>query len=130
MFVCNNSPSGRPISPHVTIYKFPVPALTSITFRATGVALTAGITGAAAMGMLGADVPAMWDSLKVGAPALVPVAKMLVAFPLVYHFVGGLRHLYWDATAKMLDIQSVDQLSYAMVGVSVVLTLLLAFTTI
>ncbi len=30
----------RPTSPHVTIYKFPLPALTSITHRITGVALT------------------------------------------------------------------------------------------
>ena len=32
----------RPLSPHVTIYKFPLPALTSITTRATGAALTFG----------------------------------------------------------------------------------------
>ena len=32
----------RPISPHVQIYSFPTPALTSITHRATGVALSAG----------------------------------------------------------------------------------------
>jgi hypothetical protein len=33
---------GRPVSPHVTIYKFPVVAISSITNRVTGVALTAG----------------------------------------------------------------------------------------
>jgi hypothetical protein len=33
---------GRPVSPHVTIYKFPVAALSSITNRVTGVALSAG----------------------------------------------------------------------------------------
>lgn len=31
-----------PISPHVTIYKFPLPAMTSITHRFTGIGLTAG----------------------------------------------------------------------------------------
>ncbi len=31
------------MSPHVTIYKFPIGALTSITTRVTGVALTAGM---------------------------------------------------------------------------------------
>ena len=31
-----------PTSPHVTIYKFPLPAISSITNRVTGVALTAG----------------------------------------------------------------------------------------
>ena len=33
---------GRPVSPHVTIYKFPITALTSITNRVTGVALSVG----------------------------------------------------------------------------------------
>lgn len=33
---------GRPVSPHVTIYKFPAAALSSITNRVTGVALSAG----------------------------------------------------------------------------------------
>jgi hypothetical protein len=34
---------GRPLSPHVTIYKFPTVALSSITNRVTGVILTGGI---------------------------------------------------------------------------------------
>ncbi len=33
---------GRPVSPHVTIYKFPPAALSSITNRVTGVVLTGG----------------------------------------------------------------------------------------
>jgi hypothetical protein len=33
---------GRPVSPHVTIYKFPVTALSSITNRVTGVILSVG----------------------------------------------------------------------------------------
>ena len=37
------SKTGRPVSPHVTIYKFPITALSSITNRATGVALTVGL---------------------------------------------------------------------------------------
>ena len=33
---------GRPLSPHVTIYKFPISATTSILNRITGVALSVG----------------------------------------------------------------------------------------
>jgi len=46
--VCSGSYSeeqakkGRHVSPHVTIYKFPIAALTSIVNRGTGVALSAG----------------------------------------------------------------------------------------
>ena len=34
--------TGRPISPHVTIYKFPPAAITSILNRFTGIALFGG----------------------------------------------------------------------------------------
>jgi len=34
--------TGRPLSPHVTIYAFPTIALSSITVRATGILLTVG----------------------------------------------------------------------------------------
>lgn len=33
---------GRHVSPHVTVYKFPIAALSSITNRVTGVVLSAG----------------------------------------------------------------------------------------
>ena len=34
--------TGRPVSPHVTIYSFPITALSSITNRVTGVGLVIG----------------------------------------------------------------------------------------
>jgi succinate dehydrogenase (ubiquinone) cytochrome b560 subunit len=37
--------TGRPVSPHVTIYAFPVTAISSITNRATGMALSVGCAG-------------------------------------------------------------------------------------
>jgi hypothetical protein len=37
--------TGRPVSPHVTIYAMPVGALSSITNRVTGVALSLGAAG-------------------------------------------------------------------------------------
>lgn len=33
---------GRPVSPHVTIYKFPIAAISSISNRFTGLALSIG----------------------------------------------------------------------------------------
>ena len=35
-------PAARPLSPHLTIYRWPVTMLTSITHRVTGVGLTLG----------------------------------------------------------------------------------------
>ena len=34
---------GRPVSPHVTIYKFPLAAISSITNRVTGCVLSVGM---------------------------------------------------------------------------------------
>jgi succinate dehydrogenase/fumarate reductase cytochrome b subunit len=44
--------TGRPVSPHVTIYAFPVGALSSITNRVTGCALSFGAAGLGALEIL------------------------------------------------------------------------------
>ena len=41
--------TGRPVSPHVTIYSFPVGAISSITNRVTGCALSLGAAGLGAV---------------------------------------------------------------------------------
>lgn len=82
--------TGRPVSPHVTIYRFPIGALTSIATRVTGGALTVGLTGISLLVLGGADVPSLMSSLgnsMVGVPA-----KVLFSFPLIYHYGSGLRH--------------------------------------
>ena len=37
--------TGRPVSPHVTIYAMPITAISSITNRVTGCALSVGCAG-------------------------------------------------------------------------------------
>ena len=74
----------------MTIYKFPIGALTSIATRVTGGALTVGLTGISLVALGGGDVPALMSSLgnsMVGVPA-----KVLFSFPLIYHYGSGLRH--------------------------------------
>lgn len=41
-YTAQQAKTGRPVSPHVTIYDFPPAALSSIANRVTGVALVAG----------------------------------------------------------------------------------------
>lgn len=84
--------TGRPVSPHLTIYKFPVAAISSISTRITGVAMTAGVAGIGGLALVGADVPAVVAAFQTSCPALVPVAKACVAFPLSYHYLSALRH--------------------------------------
>jgi len=121
----------RPLSPHVTIYKFPLPAITSITTRITGVALTVGVYGTALVCLQSPhDLIHLVDAFKEAAPFLVPVTKILVSFPFVYHTVSGIRHLMWDQTLKGLDLVSADTSSKVVIAVSAILTLGLGFYTI
>lgn len=139
-------PKKKRISPHVQIFKFPLPALVSITTRFTGIGLSAGVAVTGIGCLLGdpAQLPHLIDGFKVvwahtravqfahasrsqtGAPVLVPVAKALVAFPFVFHTASGIRHLIWDTTAKGFDLRSVYASSYFIIGVSAVSTLGLA----
>lgn len=42
------------------------------------------------------DLGAAIASFKASYPLLVFPAKFVVAFPLLYHYLAGLRHMYWD----------------------------------
>lgn len=84
--------TGRPVSPHVTIYKFPVEALSSITTRITGVLLTIGTSAIGVASLGGAEVPALVAAFQSSAPVLVPAAKFVVVYPLSYHWLSALRH--------------------------------------
>lgn len=133
-----------------------------------GVALSTGVAATGLSCLLGdpSSLPVFIDSFKNAAPILVPVAKVderrsavdpshspswqiLVAFPFVFHMTNGFRHIFWDATARGLDLkvrfvcsccmlffshhcccmQSLQMSSYAVVGVAGVVTLGLGFTS-
>lgn len=121
----------RPISPHVTIYDFPFPAISSIMNRATGVGMSVGVMsmGLVALGG-GCDIPAYVEVVKTSVPVLMPLLKMVVAFPLVYHSVAGVRHLIWDKTARGLDLETLEMTTKVVVGGSVVVSFLLGFYTL
>ncbi len=115
---------NRPLSPHLTIYRLPMTAITSILNRITGVAL------------LGGGLIVVWWLLAASASPdyfafadgvitsfLGDVIMTLAVWALWYHALGGLRHLYWD-TGAGLDVETAEKLSYGILGASVVLTLL------
>lgn len=115
---------NRPLSPHLTIYRLPMTAITSILNRITGVAL------------LGAGLLVVWWLLAAASSPeyfaiadgvitsiLGDIVMTLAVWALWYHALGGLRHLYWDA-GQGLDVETAEKLSYGILGGSVVLTLL------
>ncbi|HSD70920.1 MAG TPA: succinate dehydrogenase, cytochrome b556 subunit [Woeseiaceae bacterium] len=88
----------RPLSPHLSIYRWPLTMTVSILHRLSGVALCAGFVGLALwLIAAGSDtqsysrVAALIDSLAGRA--------MLAAwsFAFFFHLANGVRHLFWDA---------------------------------
>jgi len=88
---------ARPLSPHLTIYRWPVTMMTSITHRATGMAMAVGALVLAWWLVSVSNGPEGYDSFHAimdTIPGLIVIFGL--AWSLAYHFFSGLRHLAWD----------------------------------
>uniref|UniRef100_A0A8C6VWC0 Succinate dehydrogenase cytochrome b560 subunit, mitochondrial n=1 Tax=Nothobranchius furzeri TaxID=105023 RepID=A0A8C6VWC0_NOTFU len=126
-FWSKNTRLNRPVSPHVTIYKWSVPMMMSITHRGTGIALSGAISAFAVAALV---LPGNYSyyldlihSLSVG-PYLIGLAKFGIAFPLSYHTYNGIRHLCWDI-GKGFKIPDVYRTGYIVLGLSIITSLAL-----
>ncbi len=115
---------NRPLSPHLTIYRLPITAITSILNRITGVALLGGGFIVVWWLLAASSSTGYFDFADGIVTSFIGDLIMTAAvWALWYHALGGLRHLYWD-TGEGLDVEFAEKLSYGIVIGSVVLTLL------
>lgn len=114
----------RPLSPHLQVYRPQITSLSSILIRVTGLGMVAGILLAVWWLLAAAVGPQYFATANAVATSwfgdLVFTGAMWAMW---YHYLGGLRHLYWDA-GKGLDMPTVNMLGWGMVIGSVVLTVL------
>jgi succinate dehydrogenase / fumarate reductase cytochrome b subunit len=90
-------PYGRPLSPHLQIYRWPITMAASITHRATGIALAAGFVLLAWWLIATAMGP---DAYEIFARLAGNIVGEIILFgflwSLSYHLLNGIRHLVWD----------------------------------
>lgn len=116
---------SRPLSPHLSIYRLPLPGLMSISHRITGAALVAGQLLLAWWLIAAAAGPEAYATATgfIGSPiGILMLFGWTAAF--WYHALNGLRHLWWDA-GHGLDLQSAYSSGYAVLigtGAMTVLT--------
>lgn len=114
----------RPLSPHLQIYRPQLTSITSILTRITGNGLIVGAvlvvwwliaaaTGAGAFATADAVLTSWFGDLVL----------TLSAWALWYHYLAGLRHLWFDA-GRGLDIATAERLGWGIVFGSLGLTLL------
>ncbi len=114
----------RPLSPHLQIYRRQVQMMTSITHRATGIALAVG-TLLVVCGLL--QLAAGEESFNrfkgiIGSPVGI-VLLLGWSWSLFYHLCNGIRHLLQDAGLGYQIPQFVRS-SWLSVAGSIVLTVL------
>lgn len=95
-------PDQRPISPHLTVWRWHVTMLSSILHRFSGVALYGAALGLALWLMAAAAGP------EIFAPAhalllspLGQIALYLIVAAIAYHLANGIRHLVFDTGAGL-----------------------------
>ncbi len=93
----NNTGSSRPLSPHATIYKWPLNAIMSIVHRVTGVGLFVGGLLIVWWFFAGAISESYYEFVTCIVTSIVGdlvLLACLVGF--WFHFCNGIRHLFWD----------------------------------
>ena len=115
---------GRPLSPHLQVYKPQITSVLSILHRITGVALAVGSLLlvwwliAVASGAEAFDVAQGFIGSWIGRLLLFGWS-----FALFYHLCNGIRHLFWDA-GKGFELATVARSGWAVIAAASSLTLI------
>ena len=113
--------AARPLSPHLTVYRFAYTMALSILHRITGLALAAGLVLLVCWLQALASGAAAYERFTVVTGhglAHVVLAAWLVAF--VYHLANGLRHLFWDAGWGLNKVQARRSALWVVLAVAII----------
>lgn len=114
----------RPLSPHLQIYRIQMTSVSSILTRITGNGIIVGVI-LAVWWLLSAAVSEEYFAVA-NAVATGWFGDLVFTLSLLgvwYHYLAGLRHLYFDA-GHGLEIETAEMLGWVCIIGSVVLTIL------
>ena len=112
----------RPLSPHLSVYRWPITMTLSILHRGTGVALSVGLVVLAAW--LLAAASGTDDYSRIAALMSTLIGRLFLigwSFAFFYHLANGVRHLVWD-TGRGLEKQQANASAWFVLILSIVLT--------
>lgn len=91
------SNTERPLSPHLSIYRWPITMTLSILHRVTGVAMSVGLVVLCAWLMSAAAGAADYE--RVASLLSTVIGRLMLvgfSFAFFFHLANGVRHLFWD----------------------------------
>jgi len=115
----------RPLSPHLQIYRWPVTMATSITHRATGMALAAGTLLVAWWLIATASGTDAYDTFSTVARS--PLGLLILfgfVWSLAFHLLNGIRHLVWDS-GYGFEVKTAERSGILVYALSLILALAL-----
>ncbi|NCF15477.1 MAG: succinate dehydrogenase, cytochrome b556 subunit [Gammaproteobacteria bacterium] len=114
--------NDRPLSPHLSIYRWPITMATSILHRATGVGLAVGFVVFVTWLFDAASGPDAYSTF-LGAMESTVGCVLLIgwSYAFFYHLCNGIRHLVWD-TGRGLEKEQATASAWFVIVASVVLT--------
>ena len=116
------STEGRPLSPHLTIYRWPITMALSILHRMTGVALSVGLIIFVIWLEAIAYDATLYDSLRSAMTSLPGQALLLGwCFSFFFHLANGVRHLIWD-TGRLFEKSQAEVSAWFVIAAAFVMT--------
>ncbi|WP_421762049.1 succinate dehydrogenase, cytochrome b556 subunit [Devosia sp.] len=115
---------SRPLSPHLSIYRFTLTMTMSIVHRATGIALYGGTLLLALWLVAAAFGGAPFDVINALYGSWFGQLVLFgFTWVLFHHMLGGVRHFIWDFTQAM-DPAGRELIVRIQLGASIALTLI------
>lgn len=120
-----NKMSGRPLSPHLSIYK-PIPTMVaSIFHRFTGVGLYFGMFLLAWWLFAAAVAPEYFDWVNgLFGSWFGRIILLALSWALIHHLLGGIKHLVQD-TGRAMEKHFTTRMAKFHFAASIILTVLL-----
>ena len=112
----------RPLSPHISIYRWPITMVLSIMHRISGIAMSVGLIALVAWlydAAAGPDAYAVFASVMGSTLGKLMLVGWSLAF--FYHLSNGVRHLFWDM-GRGFEKEQANRSSWWVLIVTIVLT--------
>jgi len=118
----------RPTSPHLTVYRFPLPAVLSVLHRATGVFLYFFVImlflleNMSSLDMIDYNMYYIYHMVNQSDGFIFNFLAISFFFSVYYHIFNGFRHYIWN-TGKLLSLSNVYRTAYGVLTLTSILTI-------
>lgn len=115
---------GRPLSPHLQVYRPQLTSVLSIMHRGTGIALAFGTFLLVWWVFSIAHSETAFSNIQAFLASWLGRLMLLAwSYALFYHLCNGIRHLFWDA-GRGFDLDIAYRNGWLVVGASILLTVI------